>query len=64
MKTILSPLLVEYYEKAKATTDVAAAMSASEQDTVTFVSIIECGMGYNAEGISAQGFQDFFTFYC
>ena len=54
LKTILSPLLVEYYEKSKATTDVAAAMSASEEDTVTFASGIECGMGGDAEGLSAQ----------
>ena len=54
-KTVLSPLLVEYYEKAKATTDVAAAMSASEEETVTFTSGIECGMVDDAEGPLAQG---------
>ena len=53
-RKILSPLLVEYYEKSKATTDVAAAMSALEEDTVIFASIIECGIGDDAEGISAQ----------
>ena len=54
MKTILSPILVEYEEKSKATMDVAAAMSAWEEDTITFTSGIGCGMGDNAEGISSQ----------
>ena len=54
MKTILSPLLVEYYEKSKAPTDVVAAMSASIEDTVTFASGIDFGMGGDAEGLSAQ----------
>ena len=54
LKTILSPLLVEYDEKPKATTDVAADMSASSEDTVIFVSGIECGMVDDAEGLSAQ----------
>ena len=53
-KTILSPLLVEYYEKAKATTDVAAAISASSEDTLTFSYGIECGMGDDDEGLSDQ----------
>ena len=64
LKTILSPLLVEYDEKPKATTDVAAAMSAQSEDTVTFLSGIECGIGDDAEGLSAQEVQDLFTFYC
>ena len=54
LKTILSPLLVEYYEKSKATTDFDAAMSASAEDTRTFASEIECGTGDDAEGLSAQ----------
>ena len=54
MKIILSPLIVEYYEKSEAPTDVAAAMSASAEDTVTFASGIECGMGEDAEGLLAQ----------
>ena len=54
--TILSPILVEYSEKSKATTDVAAAMSASAEDTIKFTSGIECGMGDNSEGLSAQDF--------
>ena len=54
LKTILSPLLVEYYEKSKATTDVTAAMSASTEDTVTFASVIECGMEDYAEGLIDQ----------
>ena len=35
LKTIMSPLLVEYDEKYKATMDNVAAMSASAEDTVT-----------------------------
>ena len=57
LKTILYPLLVGYYEKYKATTNVVAAMSALAQmaeDTVTFTSDIECGMGDDAEVLSAQ----------
>ena len=54
MKTILYTILVEYYEKPKATTDVAADMSASSEDTVIFVSGIECVMVDDAEGLSAQ----------
>ena len=64
LKKILSPLLVEYYEKSKATTDVVADIYTSEQDTVTFTSGIECGMGDDAEGLSARDVQDLFTFYC
>ena len=45
---------MEYYEKSKATTGVSAAMSASEEDTVKLASGFECGMGEDAEGISAQ----------
>ena len=33
-KKILSPLLVEYYEKSKAKINVTAAMSASTEDIV------------------------------
>ena len=55
LKTVLSPLLVEYYEKSKATMDVAAAMSASEEETVIFAYGIECGMVDDAEGPLAQG---------
>ena len=54
LKTILSPLLVGYYEKSKVTTDIAAAVSASVEYTVTFASGIECGMGDDVEGLSAQ----------
>ena len=54
LKTVLSPLLVEYYEKSKATAYVAAAMSALEEDTVTFASGIDFGMGDDAKGLSAQ----------
>ena len=54
LKTILSPIIVEYYEISKAPTNVAAAMSASAEDTVTFASGIECGMGDDSEGLSAQ----------
>ena len=43
-----------YYEKSKVTTDIAAAVSASVEYTVTFASGIECGMGDDVEGISAQ----------
>ena len=51
LKKILSPLLVEYYEKSKATTDVSAAMSALTEYTVTFSSGIEFGMGDDSEGL-------------
>ena len=34
--------------------DVAAARSTSAEDTVTFASGIECGMGEDAEGLLAQ----------
>ena len=54
LKKILSPLLVEYYEKVKATNNFAAAMYASAEDTRTFASEIECGTGDDAEGLSAQ----------
>ena len=64
LKKILSPLLVEYDEKSRTTTDVASAMSALAEDTIQFASGIECGMGDNAEGFSAQEFSDLFTFYC
>ena len=53
LKSILSPLLVEYYEKAKATEDVAAAMTASANGTVVNAIGIECGAGDDAEGLSA-----------
>ena len=53
LKSILSPLLVEYYEKAKATEDVAAAMTASTNGTVVNAIGIECGAGDDAEGLSA-----------
>ena len=53
LKTILSPLLVEYYEQAKATEDVAAAMSASANDTLVFVTGIECWLGDDAVELSA-----------
>ena len=53
LKTILSPLLVEYYEQAKATEDVAAAMSASANGTLVFATGIECGLGDDAVGLSA-----------
>ena len=54
LKTILSPLLVEYYEKSKTTTDVASSVYVSEEDTVTFASVNECGIGDNSGGVSAQ----------
>ena len=54
MKTTLYPLLVEYYEKSKAPTDVVAAMSALVENTITFASRIEFGMGDDAKGLSAQ----------
>ena len=63
LKTIMSPILVGYYEKTKATTYVAAAMSVSEEDTIIFVYGIECGMEDDAEGISAQDVKDFILFY-
>ena len=53
-KTIISPFLVEYYEIYKAPTDVVSVMSASAEDTITFASGIECGIGDYAEGLSAQ----------
>ena len=53
LKTIISPFLVEYYYKYNATTDVAAAMYSSSEDTVTFAFGIECGMGEDYEGLSA-----------
>ena len=53
LKSILSPLLVEYYEKAKATEDVAAAITASANGTVVNAIGIECGVGDDAEGLSA-----------
>ena len=54
LKTILSALLAEYYEKAKAAKGVAVDMSASENCTVLYASGIECGVGDDAEGHSAQ----------
>ena len=54
LKTILSPLLVEYYEKYKSTTDAAAVLSALSEENVTLASGIECGIGDDAKGISAQ----------
>ena len=54
MKKILSPLLVKYYEEAKATMYVAADIYSSTEDTVIFTSVIECGMGDDAEGLSAR----------
>ena len=56
LKKILSPLLAEYYEKSRSTTDVAAAMSTLAEDTAIFTSGTECGMGDHAEGLSAQEF--------
>ena len=53
LKSILSPLLVEYYEQAKATEDVAAAMTASANGTVVNATGIECGAGDDAEGLTA-----------
>ena len=52
LKKILSPIIVGYYEKNKATTYVAAAMYVLEEDTIKFVYVIECGMGDDAEGLS------------
>ena len=43
-----------YYEKFKVTTDIATSVSASVEYTVTFASGIECGMGDDVEGLSAQ----------
>ena len=54
LKTILSPLLMEYYENEKATMNVSAAISASAEETVKFTSILGCGIGDDAEGQSAQ----------
>ena len=54
IKTILSPLLVEYDGKSIAPTDVVVAMSASAKETATFASGIECGIGDDADGLSAQ----------
>ena len=54
LKTIISPLLVEYYEKYKATTDVAYSMYLLAEDNVTFTSGILCRMGDNSEGLSDQ----------
>ena len=48
LKSILSPLLVEDYEKSKATEDVAAA-----NGTVVNAIGIECGAGDDAEGLTA-----------
>ena len=62
LKTIMYPLLMEYCEKDKATADVAAIISASAEGTVTFMSVIEYGMGDDAEGISAQDFYYFLQF--
>ena len=45
---------MEFYEKSKAKTDVAAAMSESTEDTVTFLSGIEFGLVDYAEVLSAQ----------
>ena len=47
LKTILSPLLVEYYEQAKATEDVTTTMSVSANGTLVFATGIECGLGDN-----------------
>ena len=44
---------MEYYEKAKATEDVVATMSASVNGTVVYATGIECGVGDDAEGLSA-----------
>ena len=44
---------MEYYEKARAITGVVAAMPASEEDTITFTSGIECEMGDDDEIHSA-----------
>ena len=38
LETIMSPLIVEYYEKFKATTDVTTAMSVSAEDSEEFSS--------------------------
>ena len=54
LKTVLSPLLVEYYGKSIAPTDVVVAMSASAKETATFASGIECGIGDDVDGLSAQ----------
>ena len=42
-----------YYEQAKATEDVTAAMSASANGTLVFATGIECGLGDDAVGLSA-----------
>ena len=55
LNTIMSLFIVEYCEKDKATTYVATEVYASSEDTVTFASGIECGMGDDAEGLSSQG---------
>ena len=41
-------------KKSKVTTDIAAAVSSSVEYTIAFASGIECGMGDDVEGISAQ----------
>ena len=45
---------MEYDEKSKATTDVAATMSTSAENIVTFTSGIEYGLGDDDGGLSAQ----------
>ena len=45
---------MKYDKKYKATTDVAADMSVLAEDTISFASVTECGMGDYAEGLSAQ----------
>ena len=54
LKTIMSPVLVEYYEKSKATMDFAAATTALEEDTVTFTFVVECVMVDDAKRLSAR----------
>ena len=54
LKTILSPLLEEYYEEVRGARGVVNGMHASAEDTVTFASGMECGMGDGAKGLSAE----------